>query len=234
MVTSLNEPGVPAQLSFRTLELHYQAALRNTHLGAWLRTGDLCVSLLNEFSDSGLLPSDIRIDNSGPSPADFVVTIYLFNFTVVARFRVDSIELSSKNSRATDDAEVGTALVVAATAAMRNVTRDMIVAGQTITLAAHFDLPHDTIDALLARFHVGPVPGTPPLVPMSVGFTSDVSAATRLVVELQRSLAYPESNVGFLRVVSSFAEGTNEKAACQAASSTLGDLVRRLGLESGS
>jgi hypothetical protein len=217
--------------NFRDFELTYTATLQKPASGLYFRWGDLYASLLDHFAHVKMKPSDIRIDNPGSgAPSDYVLLCYLLDFSVIARFRIGSVEIWTRNRSIIGSPDTTSGLMEPAIKSVCAVEPTATVGQHFLMAMGHFEVEGDPISARLAHHVNQPPEGAPPMAPLGVSFVSDLPGDAKGFFRLEQSLKYVDRSCGFVRVECEFPGATNPAEACKGADAYFRAAFERLDL----
>jgi len=221
--------------NFRDFELSYVATLEKPALGLYFRWGELYASLLDHFAHFQTKPSDIRVDNPGSgAPSDYVLLCYLLEFSVIARFRIGSIEIWTKNRSVASNPEATSALMEAAIKSVGAVEPTASPGQHFLTAQGHFEVEGDPLSARLARYVSEPPNASPPMRAFGLVYSSDLPGGAKGFFRLEQSLKYLDRSCGFVRVEGEFPGATNPLEICRSTDGFFRAAFERLTLTVGS
>lgn len=155
-------------------------------VGRWV---DFFAAIHHRFSEFGGRPDDIRWENSTGQPQDFSLAWINSQVGAVVRYRLGSFEVWTREQRLIrGETPPLVGVILAATAAARDIASDLPLASQTAVFQGHVQLEERTVASLVEQV----VQASEWATPDAVKFQVAAGEGAEATVDFQRSLAFPD------------------------------------------
>lgn len=215
----------------RQADLAYYAVLEPPPFalgGRWVELQSAMYAHLRRFK---LRLSDIKVESTTANPGDLAIVCWMDNYGVLARYRLDRVEVWSSNPRLAANTALVKDMVVQTMEVLRSVSPDTSVTVHSVNASIHGTLPGQCeVAARIASYVTKRPDGLPPLTPSGVSFLCEFpSGQGQGSIILEQSTLVPGG--AFLRVMSEHIGSLSEGEALDRATEFFQAATARLGLE---
>lgn len=218
------------KLHVRQVDMGYYANLEPPvfDLGArWVELQSAVHSRLGPFE---LTLQDIKVESSGPNPADLAVVCWVLRYAALVRFQLDKVEVWSNSTRLAANSALAVDIAEQALEVLRATSPEASVASHSLNIALHGEPEGRVSDEFITTFVKAAPPGSPELKPSGASFFCELPTKSGAgSVVLERSAQVPEGV--FVRISSQHAGSLTAREALDQGIEFFEGSLERLGFE---
>ena len=158
------------KLQARHLDLVYSAHLEPPAFDLAARWVELQSALYSHFSPYKLRLTDMKVESSGPNPADIAIACWMLSYGLSVRFRLDKVEVWSNSTRLVTDKTLVSDLVQHAMEALRAASPEARIHTHSLVVALHGAHEKPSPVVRVTEFVTKTPPGAPELSASGVSF----------------------------------------------------------------
>lgn len=154
----------------RHVDLAYSANLEPPAFDLAVRWVELQSAIYSHFSPYKLRLTDIKVESSGPNPADISIACWMLSYGLSVRFRLDKVEVWSNSARLATDTTLASDIVEHAVEALRASSPDARIHSHSLIVALHGAVEKPSQAVRVTDFVTKTPPGTPDMTASGVSF----------------------------------------------------------------
>jgi len=201
----------------------YTARFARPAYGFVARWVDLYAAIHARLGRFRSRPEDIRFESTGGQAHEFHVSCTSLPLDMIARYRLGSLEVWTRNALLTREPPALAEVIAAAIAAARDVVPDLTIESQTMNPMGHAQLGVP-VSQILDQVAIG----SDWARPRGALFTVSAGDEAGATVEVQPSAAFPEQNNIWASTILELPGSVEPLDAAKRAQSLVDDLLRRV------